>query len=164
MVPLNSSPDERNQSSLPTPLMGEEARRQVECLQEAGLSLPPEHKAVFETLHHLKGGIYARTIAIPAGHWLVGAVHKKDHINVVAGDISVLTEEGVKRITGFHVLPTTAGVKRAGYAHATTYWTTLVRTDETALDAIEDDITTEGPLLQSRQIAIEGAEAPKLEH
>lgn len=107
------------------------------------------------TEHVLSGGVYARTIHIPAGTVLTGATHKKDHVNVVCGDISVTTDDGVKRITGYHVLPSKAGIKRAGIAHADTIWTTLCKTDLTDIKAIEDDLVEESDRLQNRMQAIE---------
>lgn len=107
------------------------------------------------TEHVLSGGVYARTIFIPAGTALTGATHKKDHVNVVCGDISVTTDEGVKRITGYHVLPSKAGIKRAGIAHADTVWTTLCKTDLTDIEDIEDELVEESARLQTRIQAIE---------
>ena len=78
-----------------------------------------------QTQHELLGKVYSRTIYIPAGTVLTGATHKKDHINIVFGDITVSTDDGMKRLIGHHVIPTKAGIKRAGFAHVDTIWTTL---------------------------------------
>lgn len=99
--------------------------------------------------HHLSGGMYARTGVIKAGCVLVGAEHKTDHFNVMCGDITVTTDDGVQRLTGYHVLPTKAGKKRAGVAHIDTIWTTICKTDETELSKIEDDLVVESDRLQS---------------
>jgi len=103
-----------------------------------------------QTKHCLSGGVYARTIFIPAGTILTGATHKKDHINIVHGDISVTTDTGLERITGYHVLPTKAGSKRAGFAHADTYWTTVCETKNTEIEEIEDELVEESSQLQTR--------------
>jgi len=103
-----------------------------------------------QTQHCLSGGVYARTIFIPAGTILTGATHKKDHVNIVFGDISVTTDTGVERITGYHVLPTKAGMKRAGFAHADTYWTTVCETQNTEIEEIEDELVEESSQLQTR--------------
>jgi hypothetical protein len=129
-------------------------RESVERLERAVLQLP---QVDLKTTHCLNGGLYARTIFIPAGTVLTGAVHKKDHINVLQGDISVSTDEGMKRLTGHHVLPTKAGMKRAGFAHADTYWTTICPTDETDLEEIEADLVEEAERLQTRNPLIEHA-------
>ena len=107
-----------------------------------------------ETQHCLSGGMYARTITIRAGTVLTGATHKTDHVNIVSGDISVTTDEGVKRFTGYHVLPTKAGSKRAGYAHIDTMWTTVCKTDLVCIEDIEDELVEERANLQTRLNAI----------
>lgn len=131
------------QAILPTiPTRGE-----IERLEREVARLP---QVDLMTEHVLSGGVYARTIYIPAGTVLTGAVHKKDHVNVVIGDITAWTEEGMKRFTGHHVLKSRAGTKRAGYAHATTIWTTFSHTDQTDIEAIEQELVEEPEKLQTR--------------
>lgn len=115
-----------------------------------------------QTQHKLSGGMYARTIFIPAGTVLTGATHKKDHINVMIGDITVSTDDGMRRLTGFNVLETKAGMKRVGFAHADTHWTTVSRTDLTVIEDIEDELVVESERLQSRLLALAGQDKEKL--
>jgi len=96
--------------------------------------------------------MYARTITIPAGVVLVGAAHKTDHLCVMAGDIEVLTDDGLKRLTGHHVLETRAGMKRAGHALAETRWTTICRTSAATVDEAENDLVDEPERLQTRTL------------
>lgn len=116
-----------------------------------------------QTKHALTGGMYARTIFIAAGTVLTGATHKTDHLNIVCGDISVSTDEGMKRITGYHVITTKAGMKRAGYAHADTVWTTICKTDNTELEEIENELVEEADKLQTRQHQISSNAALQIE-
>lgn len=115
------------------------------------------------TKHELSGGVYARTIYIPAGTALTGATHKKDHINVVVGDITVSTDDGMQRLSGHHVIATKAGMKRGGFAHADTVWTTLCATELTDIEAIEDELVVESARLQTRVMALETATIEQLE-
>ncbi|MFZ6733777.1 hypothetical protein ACO0LG_17755 [Undibacterium sp. Ji42W] len=115
------------------------------------------------TEHCLSGGMYARTIHIPAGTVLVGTTHKKDHLNVVCGDISVSTDDGMRRITGYCVLPTKAGMKRVGFAHADTVWTTVCRTDLLVIEEIEDELVVQSDQLQTRKSRLAMEEVNKLE-
>ena len=117
-------------------------------LEEIILKVP---QIDLRTTHHLSGGMYARTIFLDPGTVLTGATHKTDHINIVLGDISVTTDEGVRRLTGYHILPTKAGMKRAGYAHGPTAWTTVCKTDKTDLAEIENELVIEAEKLQTRQ-------------
>lgn len=116
------------------------------------------------TEHTLSGGVYARTIHIPAGTVLTGATHKKDHVNVLFGDITVSTDNGMMRLSGYHVIPTKAGAKRVGYAHADTVWTTICETQLTDFEAIEDELVEESKMLQTRQLAIQSNDLELLEN
>ena len=79
-----------------------------------------------EVKHHFSPGIYARELFIPKGAILTGKIHRGAHLNVMPmGDISVLTEHGVKRLKGPCVIQSSAGIKRAGYAHESTIWITI---------------------------------------
>ena len=144
----------------PNALSAKAMRHQVALLEQLGRELPPDQQVVFETRHYLNGGVYGRELFIPAGSWLVGAEHAQDTLNVVIGDITVTTDTGVRRITGYQTLPSAAGTKRAGFAHADTFWITFARTDETDLEAIEDGLTPESDKLQTRQVALPGFNTP----
>lgn len=104
-----------------------------------------------QTSHVIHGKMCARTILIPAGTVITGALTNIDNICVMAGDIDVTTDDGPIRLTGFHVLPAKAGFKRAGFAHADTYWTTVWPTDKTDINDIEDEMTAEADQLQTRR-------------
>jgi hypothetical protein len=122
----------------------------MEDLEAAIRTLPPFDP---ETLHTLSNGMYARTITIPAGGVLTGAEHKTDHLCVLFGDITVTTDEGMKRLTGFNVLKVKAGAKRAGYAHQITHWATICRTGFESLEdlpKIEDELVFNAESLVSR--------------
>jgi len=107
-----------------------------------------------QTTHSISGGVYSRTIFIPAGVSLVGATHSKDHINVMCGDITVTTDDGMKRLTGYNVFATKAGMRRVGYAHTDTYWTSVIHTTETEISKIEGDITPDSHKLQTRNLRV----------
>lgn len=118
--------------------------------------LEQELKALPQTAvgvsHCVNGGVYTRTGTIPADTAFMGAVHKKDHINVLIGDVTVLTDEGPIRYTGHNVLPTKAGSKRVAYAHAETVWTTIIRTDLTDIREIENECVFNSEELQTQTL------------
>ncbi len=120
----------------------------VAALGDMLLTLP---QTDLSTQHLVHGGMYARTIFIPAGTVLTGALASADNICVVHGDITVTTDDGPKRLTGFNVLAATAGKRRAGVAHADTWWSTLWPTDLTSIHDIEDSLTPEADKLQTRR-------------
>lgn len=132
----------------------------VRALEAALIGLP---QVDLLTKHLVHGGLYARTILIPAGTVLTGALTKRANVCVVFGDITVTTDDGTQRLTGFHVLPAQPGAKRAGVAHADTWWVTLMRTDVVDLDDIEREMTDEAANLQTNRAGIEFAPAATLE-
>lgn len=133
----------------------------VRALEQAVAQLP---QIDLQTQTLLHGSMCARTIFIPAGAILTGCLTNIDNICVVHGDITVTTNDGPQRLTGFHVLPASSGFKRAGIAHADTWWTTIHHTDLTDLTAIEEEMTDEVANLQTRRFAaIEQQQQPVLE-
>lgn len=93
--------------------------------------------------HFMCDGVYARQITIPAGVMLTGKIHKYDCINIISsGEIEVSTEHGMKRITAPFTFVSPAGTKRVGYALSDCTWTTIHKTDETDIQKIEDQLTT----------------------
>jgi hypothetical protein len=54
------------------------------------------------------------------------------------GDIEIVTEEGSKRLHGFNILSCKAGTRRLGYVHEDTIWTTILQTEETDQEKIEE--------------------------
>src|SRR3569832_2674296 len=65
------------------------------------------------TTRLVHGKMCARTIFIPAGTELTGAQTNIDTLRILHGDITVPTDAGPKRLTGFHVVPANPGFKRA---------------------------------------------------
>jgi hypothetical protein len=124
----------------------------VQRFEQALLSLPQVDMQTASLIH---GKMYARTIFIPAGTAVTGTLTKLDNICVVSGDITVTTDNGMQRLVGFHVLPASKGYKRVGYAHADTYWTTLIQTDAATVEQAEDAMTDEAANLQTRRTGIE---------
>lgn len=137
------------EESLPSLMASPEA---VRALEREMLKLP---QVDLDTTHLVHGGLYARTIMIPAGTVLTGALTNCDNVCVMCGDITVTTDDGTLRLTGYHVIPARAGSKRAGVAHADTMWTTILQTDELEIDRIEAQMTGEADMLQTRREGIE---------
>jgi hypothetical protein len=115
------------------------SRARVEALEREIQRLPQADCPVW---HFFAPGLYARKMLIPAGVTLTGAVHRTEHLCIVSGDIEVTTDDGVRRITDAQaILTSKPGAKRAGYAHADTFWTTVHATNETELDALVRELT-----------------------
>ena len=88
--------------------------------------------------NYFSEGVYGRELFIPAGTVLVGKIHKFSSLNVlVSGDIGVLTNDGVRRISPPFVEVSPPGTKRIAYAITDTRWLTVHGTHETDVAKIE---------------------------
>jgi hypothetical protein len=113
-------------------------REKVVRLEEEMLKQP---QVAIETIHHFAPGIYAREIFVPAGTLLTGKIHKTGHLNILSkGDITVLTDGGMKRLKAPCTFVASPGTKRAGYAHEDSVWTTIHASEETDLDKLEAEL------------------------
>jgi hypothetical protein len=107
------------------------------------------------TEHLLHAGLYARTIRIPAGVLLTGAHIKRATVLVISGHVTVFVGEGSIEITGYQVLPASAGRKQVFLAHTDTFVTMLFPTEAATVEAAENEFTDEAGRLLSRRQACE---------
>jgi len=114
-------------------------RAQLYALQEAAAHLPE----VEMPLQHVHApGLYARTIFIPAGTFVVGKIHKHRHLNILSqGEVHVLTESGgVEYLRGPLTMVSDPGTKRALLALTDVTWTTIHLVQSTDLEEIENEV------------------------
>lgn len=130
--------------------MSEAAVDQVRRLEEALLDSP---QFEIPTEHVLHAGMYSRTVRIPAGVVITGALIKIATLLIVNGDVSVFTGGETLRLTGYHVIPASAGRKQAFIAHADTTLTMLFPSQAATVEQAEAEFTDEADLLLSRQSA-----------
>lgn len=92
--------------------------------------------------HYFSPGVYAREIKIPAGTLLTGRIHKFEQINILSGgEISVLTDDGMQRVSAPFTVVSPPGTKRIAYAHTECTWTTILATEEKDPEIIEAKFT-----------------------
>lgn len=117
-------------------------KRQIGDLVRDLMARPDKRE--FDVKHTLIDGVYTRTLFIPKGSLLVGQIHLKECVNIIAkGDISILTETGLGRFQAGHVAVSGPGIQKVGYAHEDTVFVNIFRTDETDISKIEDEIARE---------------------
>lgn len=93
------------------------------------------------TKHSFANGCYVREIFNPKGILLVTKIHKISHpFFLLSGEMSIMTEDGEKRIKAPHYGITPAGTKRIIFTHSDCVFVTVHVTKETDLDKIEDEI------------------------
>ena len=112
-------------------------RKAIMDLQEEILKYPQVEMPV---TNHFSKDTYGRELFIPQGTLLVGKIHKYESLNILAqGDISLLTEDGIKRVQAPYVVVSKPGTKRVGFAHTDCTWVTVHGTSETDVDKIEEE-------------------------
>lgn len=100
-----------------------ETREKIFKFENMLLQLP---QIVCPTTHDFCEGLYARTMFIPKGTALTGAIHRSENFLIIrSGDISVWTEHGMKRMKAGEMVVSGEGHKRVGYAHEDTLLTTF---------------------------------------
>lgn len=94
-----------------------------------------------ETTHSFVAGMYLRKLWRPAGTIIVGKVHKAAHFFVcVSGEIIAWSETGMRHLRAGDVIESQPGTKRVTYAVTDAIGMTIHKTDNTDLDAIEDEL------------------------
>lgn len=132
-------------------------RSKVFELERTQLAMP---QVDIKVTHRTGPGFIERTIEIPAGTSLTGAIQKFGNINhVTKGAMNVLTANGVMediRAPWCEITP--AGTKRVGFAYEDTVWTTVFITDLTDPEQVVEHFTTnnEQEYLAFKNLALEG--------
>ena len=129
------------------PVMSADAIAKVRVLEEHNRTLPQVEIA---TQHVIHGGMYARTIRLPAGVLLTGALLKIPTLLIFNGHATAYIGGEAIELCGHHVLPGSAGRKQAFLAHADTQMTMLFPTSAQDVAAAEHQFTDEAHLLFSR--------------
>lgn len=111
--------------------------------------------------HLLHGSMYARTAHVPAGTLVSGVVLSRATVLVLVGDVTVFTGTESVRLTGFHVLPGSAGRKQLFRTHAETHMTMVLPSTAQSVDEAEHDFTDEPELLMATagRVTITGEKA-----
>jgi hypothetical protein len=123
----------------------------VRNLEEMQLALNP--KGDLPIQHDLHAGMYARTVMVPAGIQITGALIKIPTILIVSGDCFVTLGAEVRRIKGYAVFQASAGRKQAFRAVCDTWLTMIFPTMAQTVEAAERAFTDESHLLANRRNA-----------
>lgn len=109
-------------------------------------------QVAIDTYHVFHAGLYARTICVPAGVVITGALIKIATLLIVHGDALVYVNGGARQVTGYNVITASAGRKQALVAQTDTYMTMIFRSDAETMEQAEaeftddvDDLMSAGP-------------------
>lgn len=98
----------------------------------------------------LHAGVYSRTIMVPKGVRIVGALIKIPTQVTIAGDVDVKIAGEWQRVTGFAVLAASAGRKQEFKAHADSYIKMDFASHATTAEQAEEEFTDEAEFLTTR--------------
>lgn len=133
------------------PAMDAPSVEMVRRLEHELLKLP---QGKYHTNHVLHAGMYARTLITPPHTLITGALIKIPTILIACGDIEAYVGNGSIRITGYNVLPASAGRRQAVYSYDTdAYYTMVFPTSATTVEDAEKHFTDEFELLASHRDA-----------
>jgi hypothetical protein len=104
-----------------------------------------------QTVHVIHAGLYSRSIRMPAGVVLVGALVKIPTVLTISGNCSMLIDGEWIEFAGYHTVPASAGRKQVFYAHADTFITMTFKTDAQTVVQAEAEFTDEFNKLMSRE-------------
>jgi hypothetical protein len=130
------------------PAMSAEAIEKVRQVEARVLAMP--QVAIF-TGHVLHAGLYSRTIMIPAGTVLTGALIKIPTLLIVEGNAMVYIGEGGIEVCGYNVVPASGGRKQVFYAMTDTWVTMVFACSAPDVGAAERQFTDEFELLGSHR-------------
>jgi hypothetical protein len=139
---MNTLPDVKRFTAMSTETVEVIRAFEAECLKQPQVPIRTDH--VFHA------GVYARTITIPAGVALTGALIKRSTLLIVAGNCRVFTGEAWVELSGTHVIPASAGRKQVFIALSDTHLTMLFATAAKTIEDAENEFTDEAAWLFSR--------------
>lgn len=103
------------------------------------------------TQHVIHAGMYARTIVMPEGHVLTGALMKRATVVIVVGSAAVLAGDGWVELEGYNVIPASAGRKQVFVSRSPVIITMLFPTSAKTVEEAEAVFTDEAAGLLSRR-------------
>jgi hypothetical protein len=103
------------------------------------------------TQHVIHGGMYARTVLLPADMVLTGALIKLATIVIVKGDCSVWSDGVVTHLKGYNILPASAGRKQIFVSNEDTHITMIFPTQAQSVEEAELEFTDQADDLASRK-------------
>ena len=113
------------------------------------LSLLPQKLVC--THHVLHGGMYSRTMRIPAGFMITGALIKVPTLLIIEGDALVWTGEEHVLLEDYNIIPAHQNRKQVFVARTDVLLTMIFATKATTIEQAEEEFTDDFARLLSRQ-------------
>lgn len=94
-----------------------------------------------EAKHAFAEGLYARQVTIPAGTLVVGKRHAKSHFFfLMKGTATIVTDDGIEKVTGPLCWASPVGSKRAVYCHTEATFVNVHASTATNLEDLEQEL------------------------
>ena len=137
------------ETSMSLPAMSLDDIEKVRLFEARILEMP---QTPIATRHFLHGGMYARTITIPANTVLSGALIEIPTLLIVSGRAVVYAGDGNKiEVSGHQVIPASAGRKQIFITADDTDVTMVFPTNTRTVEEAEEEFTREFDRLMSRK-------------
>lgn len=121
-------------SDHPIAITQAEMRTRVLAFEQEQLKKP---QVVIPVEDNFFPGGYARTIRVPAGTEMTGAIHKYQNFNLlVSGELLIIAEDGPKHLIAPAQFWSPPGTKRVGQMLTDVVWTTIFATELTDVEEI----------------------------
>lgn len=102
--------------------------------------------AEFPLRHHFSPGVYGREMLLPAGHVIVGKIHKHENMLVMLqGECELFDGFQRHHIQAPQVWVTPAGSQRAAFAFTDCIFLSVIGTHETDIQKIEEEMAVTTP-------------------
>ncbi len=128
----------------PTPAM-------LDKLAEAQSILFAQTQVPIATEHLLHGGLYARTIRLIPGMWMMGSLIRLATVLIVHGDCAVVVGDELVELSGYNVIPGCAGRKQLFLTRSPVEMTMIFPTAVQSVVEAEDMVFAETDCLASRR-------------
>jgi putative AlgH/UPF0301 family transcriptional regulator len=103
------------------------------------------------TEHIIHGGMYTRTVRVPAGIIFTGSLVKRATMLIVNGCVAMVLNDGVTNLNGYNVIPASAGRKQVFVTGGPVELTMMFPTAAKTVEEAEAEFTDEADLLLSRR-------------
>lgn len=120
----------------------------LEIAQELILSRP---QVEINTEHLLHGGMYTRTVRLPAGIWMIGSLIRLATVLIIHGSCSVVMGDEIADLSGYNVIPGCVGRKQLFLTHGPVEMTMIFPTSAQSVVEAEDEVCVEADQLASRR-------------
>jgi hypothetical protein len=127
--------------------MSQSAIEKVCMFEQLMLTLP---QVVMPVTHTLHGGVYSRTLTIPAGVVITGGFIQVPTTLIINGRGTIYANDETMEVNGYKVIVASAGRKQIYSAHEDTTGTMFFATNAKTVEEAENEFTMDAYMLLSR--------------